>query len=73
MHRVIKLAGSLLAGVLAFLVVGIGVTAALAPYVWPSLLLGLPAGIAAGIAVAPLAYLLVTYWEGRPPSGSTPQ
>ncbi|APW99605.1 hypothetical protein CHINAEXTREME_18325 [Halobiforma lacisalsi AJ5] len=63
MNTVLKLVGSLFVGVLAFLVVGIGVTEALDPYVWPSLMLGLPAGLVAGIALIPLTYLGFTYRE----------
>lgn len=63
MNTVVKLVGSLFVGVLGFLAVGIGVTELLDPYVWPSLMLGLPAGIAAGIALVPLTYLGVTYRE----------
>ncbi|SFC08873.1 hypothetical protein SAMN05444422_104202 [Halobiforma haloterrestris] len=63
MNTVLKLVGSLLVGVLAFLVVGIGVTEALDPYVWPSLMLGLPAGLVAGAALTPLTYLGLTYRE----------
>ncbi|MFC4541375.1 hypothetical protein ACFO5R_05485 [Halosolutus amylolyticus] len=69
MNTVLKIAGSLLVGVLGFLAVGIGVTEALAPYVWPSAMLGLPAGLVVGIALAPLTYLGVTYWEERAAAG----
>jgi len=54
MGKYIKCLGSLLVGVLGFLAVGIGVTEALDPYVWPSAMLGLPAGIVAGAALLPL-------------------
>ena len=43
-----------LAFVVGFLVVGVATTALLDPYVWPSLVVGIPAGIIAG-AVAALA------------------
>lgn len=63
MNTVLKIVGSLLVGVLGFLAVGIGVTEALDPYVWPSAMLGLPAGLTAGIALVPLTYLGLTYRE----------
>ncbi|MFC5971704.1 hypothetical protein ACFPYI_10205 [Halomarina salina] len=49
---------SLLVAVLALLVVGIGVTAALDPYVWPSLFVGIPAGVLAALVAGG-----VTYWR----------
>lgn len=70
MGKYIKYLGSLLVGVLGFLAVGIGVTEALDPYVWPSAMLGLPAGIVAGAAVLPLTYLGLTYWEERTATGT---
>ncbi|MBZ6496887.1 hypothetical protein [Natrinema longum] len=69
MNTVLKIAGSLFVGVLGVLVVGIGVTEALAPYVWPSAMLGLPAGLAAAIALVPLTYLGLTYREERTATG----
>jgi hypothetical protein len=39
---------SLLAGAVALLVVGVAVTELLASRVWPSLLVGIPAGLVAG-------------------------
>lgn len=63
MSTVVKLLGSLFVGVVGFLAVGIGVTEALDPYVWPSLMLGLPAGLVAGVALALLAFLGLTYRE----------
>jgi hypothetical protein len=56
-----RAAASLLAGVVALLVVGVGVTEALAPHVWPSLLVGIPAGLAAAL----LAGIVVWWWLGR--------
>lgn len=74
MVRVLRAAGSLLAGALAFLAVAIAVTAVLDPYVWPSALIGLPAGVVAAVATVPLVYLGVTYWQERAagqPTGRT--
>ncbi|MFC7177042.1 hypothetical protein [Halosegnis marinus] len=48
------LVGALAAGVVAFAVVALGVTAALDPYVWPSAVVGLPAGLVAGALAAVL-------------------
>jgi membrane protein implicated in regulation of membrane protease activity len=44
-------------GLVALFVVGFGVTALLDPYVWPSLLVGIPAGVVSGVLVT-----VVTYW-----------
>jgi cytochrome bd-type quinol oxidase subunit 2 len=66
-----RLVGSLLAGVLAFAAVGVAVTAALDPYVWPSTLLGLPAGVIAGVATVPLVYLGLTARAERAADGRT--
>ncbi|WP_265109907.1 hypothetical protein [Halosolutus halophilus] len=69
MNTAIKIAGSLFVGVLGFLGVGIGVTEALAPHVWPSAMLGLPAGLTIGLALVPLTYLGITYREERAATG----
>jgi hypothetical protein len=69
MNTLFKSLVSLLAGVLAFAVVGVGVTAALDPYVWPSALLGLPAGLVAGTVALPLTYLGLTYWSEQRETG----
>lgn len=47
---------SLLVGATVAVVVGLGVTAALDPYVWPSLLVGILAGFAAGVVAGVLAF-----------------
>jgi hypothetical protein len=49
-----------LLGLLSLFVVGIGVTAALEPYVWPSLLVGVPAGVVGGVLVTVVSYWLLT-------------
>jgi hypothetical protein len=69
MNKLVKSITSLLVGMLAFAVVGIGVTEALAPYVWPSAMLGLPAGLIAGAVALPLTYLGLTYWSERRETG----
>lgn len=46
-----------LLGLVTLFVVGFAVTALLDPYVWPSLLVGIPAGVVAGVLVT-----VVTYW-----------
>ena len=53
-----RILASVLVAVLALVVVGIGVTAALDPYVWPSLLVGIPAGVLAALVAGG-----VTYWR----------
>lgn len=73
MNKYLKAFGSLIVGILGFVVVGIGVTELLDPYIWPSLMLGLPAGLIAGIALIPLTYLGVTYWEERRAAGTASQ
>jgi hypothetical protein len=70
MNKYMKIITSLLAGTVGFLAVGVGVTALLAPYVWPSLLLGVPVGLVAGAALVPFTYLGVTYWEERHEAGA---
>jgi hypothetical protein len=57
MNTVVRAVVSLFVGVAAVAVVGVGVTELLAPYVWPSALLGLPAGVLAGVVAVPLAFL----------------
>jgi len=69
MNTIGKSLVSLLAGALAFLVVGVGVTEALASYVWPSAILGLPAGLVAGAVAIPFTYLGLTYWSERRETG----
>lgn len=64
-----KVALGLLAGVVALAVVGLGVTAALASSVWPSALLGIPAGLVAGVATAAMTYLWLTSREERASAG----
>lgn len=56
MNALPKIVGRLALVVLTFLVTFVGVTELLAPYVWPSALVGLPAGL---LAAAVAAYLLV--------------
>lgn len=70
MNKYVKGLASLVVGVLGFLVVGIGVTELLDPYVWPSLMLGLPVGLVVGIALIPLTYLSLTYREERRATGT---
>jgi hypothetical protein len=70
MHTYSKVFGSLVVGLFGLLVVGIGVTELLDPYVWPSLMLGIPAGLVAGVALVPLTYWGLTYWEEQRASGT---
>lgn len=60
MHRRSALV-SLLAGGAAFLVGTVAVTEALSPYVWPSLLVGLPVGLVAGLSTVALTYVGLGY------------
>jgi hypothetical protein len=63
MHTIARAIVSLLAGVLSFAVVGVGVTEALAPHIWLSAMIGLPAGLIAGAIATPLTYLGLIYWS----------
>ena len=55
MNRLPRALLSVAVGVLVFLGVTIAVTEGLAPYVWPSLMVGVPVGGVAGVAAVPLA------------------
>jgi hypothetical protein len=62
----LRVLGSLVAGLVTFGVVAIVLTVVLDPLIWPSLLVSLPTGIIAGIAVAVLAnHYLARAAEGR--------
>ena len=65
MNKLIKSAVSLLAGLLAAAVVGVGVTEVLTPHIWPAAMVGLPVGLVAGAVAVPLAYLGLTYRSER--------
>lgn len=51
-----RIVGSFVVGVVVFAAVALGLTAALDPFVWPSALVGLPAGVVAGAAVAAVVH-----------------
>jgi hypothetical protein len=70
MHTIAKAGVSLLVGVAGFVVVTVGVTEALAPHVWPALMLGLPAGAVAGVVGAALAFVGLTARAERRETGS---
>lgn len=70
MKTILKLLGSVLVGVVTFVVVGGGVTAMLAPYIWLSAMLGIPIGLAAGVAAIALTYMGLTYREEVVASGA---
>lgn len=61
---------SLLVGVVAFGVGTVLVTEALDPYIWPSLLVGLPVGIVLGLSTVLLTYVSVGYWQERRAGGT---
>lgn len=73
MNKYMKIFVSLIVGLLGFVAVGVAVTELLDPYIWPSLMLGLPIGLLVGVAFIPLTYLGVTYWEERRTTGSASQ
>jgi membrane protein implicated in regulation of membrane protease activity len=54
-----------LLGLVSLFGVGLVVTAYLEPYVWPSLLVGVPAGLVAGVLVTVVSYWLLTRWQRR--------
>lgn len=56
-----RIIGSLVVGFVTFAVVAIAVTTALDPFIWPSALVGLPAGFVAGAAVAVVGYHYLTH------------
>jgi hypothetical protein len=62
--------GSLVAGVVAFGLGTVGVTEALDPYVWPSLMLGLPVGVVLGVSTALVVYAGSTYRTERRETGA---
>lgn len=61
---------SLLAGVVAFSLGTVVVTEALDPYVWPSLLVGLPVGVGLGLSTVLVAYVSIGYLQERRDTGS---
>lgn len=62
----LRVLGSLLAGLVTFVVVAVVLTTVLDPLIWPSLLVSLPFGIIAGIGVAVLTnHYLARAAEGR--------
>lgn len=69
MNTIVKSLASLVVGVLTLAVVAVVVTEALAPHVWPSAMVGLPAGLVAGAVTLPLSYLGLTYWSERRETG----
>jgi hypothetical protein len=72
-RRLVRVVVSLLGGVVTFVAVALGVTAALDPYIWPSALVGLPVGAIAGASVAVLAnHVLTARRERRNGRGRTP-
>lgn len=65
-----RVGGSLLAGALAFLVVFVGLTAALDPYVWPSALVSLPIAVVLGGLTAVLTSATLAYRAARAADGA---
>jgi hypothetical protein len=61
----VRLGASLLAGAVAFVVVFVGLAAALDPYVWPSALVALPIALALGVATVVLADVGLRYRAAR--------
>lgn len=49
-----------LLGLVTLFVVGFALTALLESHVWPSLLVGIPAGVVTGVLVTVVSYLLFT-------------
>lgn len=69
MNNLTRAVGSLLAGVVVFALVAVGVTEALASRIWLSVMVGLPVGIVAGLTAVALTYLGVTYRAERASTG----
>lgn len=61
---------SLLAGIAAFGLGTVTVTAALDPYVWPSLLVGLPVGVVLGVSTLLVTSVGVAYRDERRDAGT---
>lgn len=57
-------------GVVAFFVATIAVTEALDPYVWPSVMLGLPIGVVLGLSTVALTYVGLQYRRERRAMGA---
>lgn len=64
-RRLVTALVSLVAGLMTFVVIGLGVTEVLDPYIWPSALVGLPVGAIVGVAVAVPGYHVLTTRGGR--------
>lgn len=69
MNRLPRALLSVAVGILVFLGVTVAVTEGLAPFVWPSLMLGVPAGVVAGVAAVPLVFLGIAYRSERRNTG----
>lgn len=69
MNRLPQALLSVAVGVFVFLGVTIAVTEGLAPFVWPSLMLGVPAGVVAGVAAVPLVFFGIAYQSERQNTG----
>lgn len=70
MNTLRRLLVSIVGGVVALFAGGLAVTALLEPYVWPSLMLGVPAGLVAGGSTAVLLYAWLTYRSERRVNGT---
>jgi hypothetical protein len=70
--RAVPVFASVLAAVVTFVGVGLGVTALLDPYIWPSMVVGIPLGGIAGVAVGVLSYHVLLTRSGRRGIGRTP-
>jgi hypothetical protein len=70
--RVVPAVASVLAAVTTFVGVGLAVTALLDPYIWPSMVVGIPLGAVAGAAVGVLSYHVLLTRSGRRGLGRTP-
>jgi hypothetical protein len=70
--RAVPVFASVLAAVVTFVGVGLGVTALLDPYIWPSMVVGIPLGGIAGVAVGVLSYHVLLTRSGRRGIGRAP-
>lgn len=59
-RRLVGAVVGLVVGFVVLAVVGLAVTAVLDPFIWPSLLVGIPAGLVAGAAASVLVYWYLT-------------
>lgn len=69
MKTIVRVAASLLVGMLAFLVTLVVTTELLTPHVWPALVVSIPIGLVAGVVGVGLSLLGLRYREEKAANG----